>query len=332
MKYSAVCCGGTFDLLHEGHKNFLEFAANQGEKLVIGLTSDEFLKIHKPGISIQSYKVRKQSIEEFLKSLSFNNFQIIPLEDSYGPAIDSTFDAIVVTEESLSGAEEINTIRISKGLKPLEIIVCPFKEFEKGIISSTQIRSGKITRSGELFVKDEWMDTNLKLPEEVRDAFKKPIGELITDSKNWIKHQRLNANTIITVGDATTELFVKEGIVPQLSIVDLKVQRHEAFKTVHEIGFHSSIETIEVSNPPGKIGSELFQAISDWFDSSKKQTVILIHGEDDLAVLPVLLMSPLGYTIFYGQPQEGIVKVDVTEDQKKHAFQLFLLFDSQKGI
>lgn len=328
MKYSNVCCGGTFDLLHDGHKTFLEFAANQGEKLVIGLTSDEFLKSHKPGISIQPYEVRRHAIEEFLTSLNFKNFEIVPLNDPYGPAIDSDFDAIVVTEDTHQTAEKINEVRNSKNLKPLEIIICPFKESDQGIISSTNIRSGKMSRDGKVFVKEEWIGKNLNLPNQVREAFKKPIGELIPGSKKWIHDQLFDNSKLITVGDATTQLFVQNNIIPQLSVIDFKVQRHERFQNLQEIGFDENAQVVQVTNEAGEISAQLFQAIADWFDSPK-QLVILIKGEDDLAVLPVLLMAPLGYQIFYGQPNEGLVKVEVTEEKKKAAYELFLLFDSQ---
>jgi len=62
-------------------------------------------------------------------------------------------------------------------------------------------------------------------------------------------------------------------------------------------------------------------AVKEAFDK-KTKTVILVGGEDDLAVLPVLLIAPLGFSIYYGQPGEGLVRVDVTEENKEKAYRL----------
>jgi pantetheine-phosphate adenylyltransferase len=84
--------------------------------------------------------------------LDKSNFVVIPLNDPYGTTIyDADFDAIVVSEETEPTAVEINEIRVSKGMKPLDIVVVSFVlAYDGNPISSTRIRRGEINQSGNI--------------------------------------------------------------------------------------------------------------------------------------------------------------------------------------
>ena len=43
-KFSLVAMGGTFDIIHRGHLTLLANAFEISNKVIIGLTSDEFVK------------------------------------------------------------------------------------------------------------------------------------------------------------------------------------------------------------------------------------------------------------------------------------------------
>ena len=58
----------------------------------------------------------------------------------------------------------------------------------------------------------------------------------------------------------------------------------------------------------------------------KKRIVIKIDGEEHLSVLPMVLCAPLGFVIFYGQPHEGVVKVEITEEKKEKAYSMTCKF------
>ena len=81
-----------------------------------------------------------------------SNFTVVPLEDPYGTTIyDGDFEAIVVSAETEPTAVKINEIRISKGMKPLDIVVVSFVlAYDGNPISSTRIRSGEINNRGYL--------------------------------------------------------------------------------------------------------------------------------------------------------------------------------------
>lgn len=53
---------GTFDVLHLGHVNILRLAKSLGDKLIVGLSTDEFNK-KKSKRSIYSYEERKSMLE-----------------------------------------------------------------------------------------------------------------------------------------------------------------------------------------------------------------------------------------------------------------------------
>ena len=74
------------------------------------------------------------------------------MEDSYGTTVfDDKFDAIVVSEETEPVAVEINEIRNSKGMLPLDIVVVSFVLADDGRpISSTRIRNGEINKKGNI--------------------------------------------------------------------------------------------------------------------------------------------------------------------------------------
>ena len=148
-RYSKVAVGGTFDKFHDGHKKLLSTAFELGDEIEIGVTSDAFGGLKG---DIDPCKERMTNLKSFFSNKS--NFVVVPLEDPYGTTIfDADFDAIVVSEETEPTAVEINEIRVSKGMKPMDIVVVSFVlAYDGNPISSTRIRSGEINQKGN-FIK-----------------------------------------------------------------------------------------------------------------------------------------------------------------------------------
>jgi pantetheine-phosphate adenylyltransferase len=144
-KYTKVAVGGTFDKFHDGHKKLLSTAFEIGDRIEIGVTSDAFGGLKG---DIDSCEERMRNLKLFFADKT--DFTIVPLEDPYGTTIyEDDFEAIVVSEETEPTAVEINNIRVSKGMKPLDIIVVSFVLAYDGTpISSTRIRSGEINQKG----------------------------------------------------------------------------------------------------------------------------------------------------------------------------------------
>ena len=148
--FKKVVLGGTFDVLHKGHQRLLDVGFNVAESVVIGLTSDEFARRFRVNQS-PSYEKRKKTLESYVKPLG-KPYKIVEINDSYGVAtIDPEIDCIIVSEETLLRAEEINTIRYKKNLPKLVIIVVPLVLADDGKpISSERINAREINAEGKL--------------------------------------------------------------------------------------------------------------------------------------------------------------------------------------
>ena len=145
--------GGTFDILHVGHKALLNKAAQEGKRVLIGLTTDERARQGRNAETLNSYTVRKQNLETLLSSLAFlEKFEIVPLNSDWGPSvIDEDFGAIIVSEETKATAENINEVRNKEGKSKLKIVVVPMiKSVDGRYISSSRIRDKEIDSEGNL--------------------------------------------------------------------------------------------------------------------------------------------------------------------------------------
>ena len=151
--YGLVAMGGTFDVLHNGHKELLRKAFDVGRKVMIGVTSDGFARsLHKPH-KVDPYAKRRNDLERLLGRWGvLSRARIVPLLDRYGPTVlTSKIDALVVSRRTIQTAYEINAERKAKGLKPLEIVpIDLLLADDRRPISSTRIRRGKIDRRGRL--------------------------------------------------------------------------------------------------------------------------------------------------------------------------------------
>jgi pantetheine-phosphate adenylyltransferase len=142
-----VAIGGTFDILHDGHKALLKKAYALGE-VIIGLVSDAMArKAH----VVNDYDTRKKPVVAYVKALTGKDPQIVTLNDPYGPTLEQSFDYIVVSPETLPTAKEINARRMKRELLPIKIACVDFVLAQDGIpISSTRIHKGEIDEHGVL--------------------------------------------------------------------------------------------------------------------------------------------------------------------------------------
>ena len=58
-------------------------------------------------------------------------------------------------------------------------------------------------------------------------------------------------------------------------------------------------------NPAGTLSAELLDGLKEALDHMP--ALVCVDGEEDLAVIPLVMMAPEGALILYGQPGEGIV-------------------------
>ena len=86
---------------------------------------------------------------------------------------------------------------------------------------------------------------------------------------------------------------------------------------------HDIIRTeniLEADNPAGTITENLWETIEEAISLTLKDSenrIIVVKGEEDLAVLPCLLVAPENAVVLYGQPNEGLVFVNVFEGKDK---------------
>jgi inosine/xanthosine triphosphatase len=138
--------GGTFNRFHKGHEKLLLAAYKTGNKVMIGVTSDQYARSHKN--KVVSYKSRVNSVEKFMSKFT-DNYEIHPLDSMFGNTLDVDEAELVVSPETYAGAERINRKRVEMGKKPLDVIKVPFALAEDLFpISSSRIMDHEIARNG----------------------------------------------------------------------------------------------------------------------------------------------------------------------------------------
>jgi inosine/xanthosine triphosphatase len=149
MKYRAVCLGGTFNVLHAGHIALLEAAFSLGEEVYIGLTSDNMALSERK--AVRGYGARLRSLKAYCRRYP-GRFVIQPLNDPYGASVEvKELEAIVVSEATSFRVAEINSIRMSRGMRPLDnFVVNMVRTFDGSPLSSTRIINKECDRKAVL--------------------------------------------------------------------------------------------------------------------------------------------------------------------------------------
>jgi len=161
----------------------------------------------------------------------------------------------------------------------------------------------------------------MKLPENLRERLKTPLGILLRDAtKESILAHIPDNPFVITVGDATTEKMLTFNIIPSLSIVD-GLERREK-KAIPQ----RTLTRLFCDNPAGEITAQSIDAIKSGLES-KPPVQIIVNGEEDLLVLPVCMHAPQNAVLMYGQPNEGLVIVKITQEIRNKTQELLNLMD-----
>ena len=154
----------------------------------------------------------------------------------------------------------------------------------------------------------------MKLPENLRDNFKEPLGKLIPDkdtSKENLEKEIAQSPLVITVGDRTTEKMISYGLIPSIQVVDGQEKREK-----RDVPESENISTeLTCDNPAAEITEQAIQTIKTAFES-KYPVRIIVNGEEDLLVLPICIHAPDDSIVMYGQPNEGLVVVKIDSETR----------------
>lgn len=156
------------------------------------------------------------------------------------------------------------------------------------------------------------------LTEELREEFKEPFGRLVegSDRAAVADEAWTDDAPVVAVGDIVTHSLLETGHVPKTSVIDDRSMREETGDDLRAAVRGRFDRVLEARNPPGHLTDDLDAAVRDAVRGAGTAQVV-VDGEEDLAVIPVVLHADVGSRVLYGQPDCGVVVVEVTEERKR---------------
>ncbi|WP_394364793.1 GTP-dependent dephospho-CoA kinase family protein [Haloterrigena salifodinae] len=164
-------------------------------------------------------------------------------------------------------------------------------------------------------------DQLLVLPDELRHELKEPMGPIETDADRLLEDVD---GPLIAVGDVVTYHFLRAGRPPDVALVDERTKRSAVDEEIRETVTEGT--TVEVVNPPAEISQAVVEALLEGL-ARDEPTTILVEGEEDLVALPAIVAAPEGASVVYGQPDEGMVHVKITDDHRADVRELLGRFE-----
>ena len=201
--------GGTFSKLHKGHKALLNTAIDTGNEVVIGLTSDEYVKKNKIYPAVP-YSIRYRALYNYMIKRT-NRFRIRQIDDRNGHApYEKDYEIIVVSPETYPRSLKINEIRISNGLPPLKIIRVPYVLAQDLFpISSTRIINGEIDANGKRKIP---LKIGISTRNEAKIYAVEKFVRRIVKNYSIVKNEDYSLKTQQPFGEDTMELATQRAM------------------------------------------------------------------------------------------------------------------------
>lgn len=160
------------------------------------------------------------------------------------------------------------------------------------------------------------------LPKKMRPEFKKIWGipffngkkETVEKFRQFIKKKSFKK--IITVGDYCSLILSSD-----IKIFDGKIKRK---KTATPSNWKKN--SFSAKNPAGMIKKEVWPVIKKAIENKKN---VFIEGEEDLLVLPCVLLSKKNTAVIYGFPDKGFCLIEVSPEIKKAFREILKKFETK---
>jgi len=155
------------------------------------------------------------------------------------------------------------------------------------------------------------------LPNELKEELRKVWGIPLFDGKKEVlkKFQQFTKKKkfkkVITVGD-----YCSLTLPSDVKIFDGRIKR----KRVKKLPKFS----LKSSNPSGTIQKEVWPILKKAIENNEN---VFIDGEEDLLVIPAVLLSEKNTAVVYGFPEKGVCLIEVAPQIKKILKELLRKFD-----
>ena len=312
-----------FDRLHLGHQIMIDRLVEERDPIAV-ITDGELIgqNLELQNI-IQPINVREARLRDYLRDCKLDDIVEIRFQSRKDELLKIKEDLRFLMYEGPC-CTEIQSGGLELRKKKLHVedtieFLKPVRANDGDKIASARIRKGEIDRQGRRLKGTTEPPRSLQL--EKRTELKQPKGALYstrncTPEKEVVK--RLNdeePEVVVTVGDVTTATILKEGYTPHVMLIDGITKRGK-----YERKFSAENEYL-IYNPAAAIYPEAWSTIATGIDN-KTPTLVSVDGEEDLLGFPAVLLAPIGSVVLYGQPDEGIVWVPVTEENQSIARKL----------
>ncbi|KAJ4487798.1 hypothetical protein J3R30DRAFT_850774 [Lentinula aciculospora] len=178
-----VALGGTFDHLHAGHKILLSMAAwIASQKVIVGVTNATLLKSKSNAHVLESLETRKANVQYFLELFKPGlEYDIVPIDDVYGPTgWDPYIQGLVVSRETISGAEIIATHREKEQLPKLAVFIIDVISHTSSNITEEDLSLMRQTKMSSTLIRN-WIVDREKQPRASQ------ILKIESDTEGYLK-------------------------------------------------------------------------------------------------------------------------------------------------